>query len=117
MDESRTPYCVIVDFDSAKDGIFPLRDSMQQERISLEELALLMNNNFFKSVNIWLVVCTFLCAMRNIHFLEYMEAVDIVSELFRTNQWANNECSEKYAILDNNTEIRIVQSARDKMVI
>ncbi|MDR2432257.1 MAG: type III secretion system chaperone [Puniceicoccales bacterium] len=49
--------------------------------------------------------------------MEYTEAVDIVSELFRINQWANNEYSEKYAILDNDIEIRVFQSARDKMVI
>jgi hypothetical protein len=49
--------------------------------------------------------------------MEYTEAVDIVSELFRISQWASNEYGEKYAILDNDIEIRIFQSARDKMVI
>jgi hypothetical protein len=49
--------------------------------------------------------------------MEYTEAVDIVSELFRINQWASNEYGEKYAILDNDIEIRVFQSARDKMVI
>ncbi|MDR1232825.1 MAG: type III secretion system chaperone [Puniceicoccales bacterium] len=48
--------------------------------------------------------------------MEYTEAVDIVSELFRISQWASNEYGEKYAILDNDIEIRMFQSARDKMV-
>ncbi|MDR1528670.1 MAG: glycine--tRNA ligase [Puniceicoccales bacterium] len=49
MDEIGTPYCITVDFDSLKDGTFTLRDrdSMQQERISLEELILLMNDKIF----------------------------------------------------------------------
>jgi hypothetical protein len=49
--------------------------------------------------------------------MEYEEAVNIVSELFRISQWVSNEYGEKYAILDNDIEIRIFQSARDKMVI
>ncbi|MDR2603042.1 MAG: type III secretion system chaperone [Puniceicoccales bacterium] len=49
--------------------------------------------------------------------MEYTEAVDIVSELFRISQWASNEYNEKYAVLDNDIEIRVFQSARDKMVI
>jgi hypothetical protein len=53
----------------------------------------------------------------DILFMEYTEAVDIVSELFRINRWANNEYGELYAILDNDIEIRVFQSARDKMVI
>ncbi|MDR1528671.1 MAG: type III secretion system chaperone [Puniceicoccales bacterium] len=55
--------------------------------------------------------------MEDIRFMEYTEAVDIVSELFRISQWASNEYGERYAILDNDIEIRIFQSARDKMVI
>ncbi|MDR2779148.1 MAG: type III secretion system chaperone [Puniceicoccales bacterium] len=43
--------------------------------------------------------------------------MDIVSELFRINQWASNEYGEKYAVLDNDIEIRVFQSARDKMVL
>ncbi|MDR2776527.1 MAG: type III secretion system chaperone [Puniceicoccales bacterium] len=49
--------------------------------------------------------------------MEYTEAVDIVSELFRISQWASNDYGEKYAVLDSDIEIRIFQSARDKMVI
>jgi hypothetical protein len=37
--------------------------------------------------------------------MEYTEAVRIVSELFRINQWANNKSVKKCAIRDNNIEI------------
>jgi hypothetical protein len=49
--------------------------------------------------------------------MEYTEAVDIVSAFFRINQSANNKYSENYAILDNDIEIRIFQSARNKLMI
>jgi glycyl-tRNA synthetase len=49
MDEVGTPYCITVDFDSLKDGTFTLRDrdSMEQERMSLDKLILLMNDKIF----------------------------------------------------------------------
>jgi glycyl-tRNA synthetase len=52
MDEIGTPYCITVDFDSLKDGTFTLRDrdSMQQGRMSLDELILLMNDKFSKNI-------------------------------------------------------------------
>jgi hypothetical protein len=49
--------------------------------------------------------------------MEYDEAIDIVSGLFRIKQWANNEYGERYAILDNDIEIRVFQSASDTMVL
>lgn len=41
QDEIGTPYCVTFDFESAEDGCVTVRDrdSMQQERIPMEQLA------------------------------------------------------------------------------
>ncbi|EKC65174.1 Glycine--tRNA ligase, partial [human gut metagenome] len=41
QDEIGTPYCVTFDFDSAEDGCVTVRDrdSMQQERVPMDQLA------------------------------------------------------------------------------
>jgi glycyl-tRNA synthetase len=48
MDEIGTPHCVTVDFESLENGTFTLRerDSMAQERVSLEELVIRMNERY-----------------------------------------------------------------------
>jgi hypothetical protein len=49
--------------------------------------------------------------------MEYAEAVELVSELFRISQWSEDEYGERYAVIDSDIEIRVFQSARDEMVI
>jgi alpha-L-arabinofuranosidase len=49
--------------------------------------------------------------------MRYEEALEVVSELFRISQWDSNEVGERYAILDNDIEIRVLQSASDMMVL
>ncbi|MDR1595655.1 MAG: type III secretion system chaperone [Puniceicoccales bacterium] len=47
--------------------------------------------------------------------MEYDEAVDIVSGLFRIEQWESDEYGERYAVLDREVEIRVFQ--RDKGIL
>jgi hypothetical protein len=49
--------------------------------------------------------------------MEYAEAVEIVSELFRICQWAENEYGERHAVLDDDVEIRLFQASSEEMII
>jgi hypothetical protein len=49
--------------------------------------------------------------------MNYDEAVAIVSEMFRIGQWAGNEYGERYAVLDNDIEIRVFQETNDVMIV
>ncbi|MDR2737466.1 MAG: CesT family type III secretion system chaperone [Puniceicoccales bacterium] len=49
--------------------------------------------------------------------MEYVEAMEIVSELFKISQWAENEYGERHAVLDGDIEIRVFQESHDKMII
>ncbi|MDR1595656.1 MAG: glycine--tRNA ligase [Puniceicoccales bacterium] len=49
MDEIGTPYCITIDFDTLSNGTFTLRDrdSMDQERVSLDELLAFLDKKCF----------------------------------------------------------------------
>ncbi|MDR1432928.1 MAG: CesT family type III secretion system chaperone [Puniceicoccales bacterium] len=49
--------------------------------------------------------------------VEYADAVDAVSELFRIDQWAEDECGERSAIVDGEMEIRVFHAKQDLMVV
>ena len=49
--------------------------------------------------------------------MDYAEAIDIISELFRISHWASNEYGERYAVLDNDIDIRVSQSNSDTLVL
>ena len=49
--------------------------------------------------------------------MEYTEAVEIVSGLFKIDEWICNEYGERYAVLDGDIEIRLFQSNTNTMII
>ena len=49
--------------------------------------------------------------------MEYTEAVEIISGLFKIDEWICNEYGERYAVLDGDIEIRLFQANTNIMII
>ena len=49
--------------------------------------------------------------------MQFEEVIEIVSELFRISQWSANEYGERYAILDNDIEIRTFPEGSNVLVL
>ena len=48
--------------------------------------------------------------------MDFSEAITIISEYFRIKNWAQNEFGERYAVLDENIELKIFQGNTDTLV-
>lgn len=48
--------------------------------------------------------------------MDFSEAITIISEYFRIKNWAQNEFGERYAVLDENIELKIFQGNSDTLV-
>ena len=49
--------------------------------------------------------------------MQFEEAIDIISELFRIKQWTADGAGERHAIIDDDLEIKVFQENLDNIVL